>query len=364
MNWQFPLLLAQQVEQTVRERLENQQLADTQTPESALARPENSTSNPFVAEYWFPEQASSFAGEVDFLFMAIFWISLIFFIGIVGVMFYFCYKYRRIDGVIDPQPSTSHNTAIEILWSVIPSLILVWMFYYGANTWFKMRVPRDDAEEIQVTAYKYGWQFTYPDGDVSSELHLVMDRPTKLVMQSKDVLHSMFVPAFRQKVDVVPGRYTYAYFKPTKQGVYRLSCNEYCGDGHSKMRTAAIVHLKDADRKAETEWIPADHSPAENGRRLYNIHCAGCHKIDGQAATGPALNLIWGEKENLMGGKQIDVDENYIKSSILYPDQDIVAGYGPVSKMNSFKGILDEAPGKDIDALIAFIRELKEGIAE
>ena len=209
MNWQLPLMLAQTDSsrlEELRERTEAISMQGTTVPDSSLVR--EGTSNPFATEYWFPTQASSFAGEVDFLYMAIFWISLIFFVAIVGAMVYFCVKYRRKDGVIAPEPSSSHNTAIEILWSVLPSIILVWIFYVGAETWFEMRIPKENAEEIQVTAKQFGWLFTYEDGDQTNELHLVRDKPVRLIMQSEDVLHSFFVAAFRQKMDIVPGRTT------------------------------------------------------------------------------------------------------------------------------------------------------------
>jgi cytochrome c oxidase subunit 2 len=344
-----------QAEQTLRERVEATTLDGTQVPESALVR--TGTSNPFSTAYWFPEQASSFAAEVDYLYMAIFWISLVFFAGIVGSMIYFCIKYRRKGDLIDPQPSPSHNTAIEILWSVLPSILLVWMFYVGAESYFNMRVPREDAEEINVTAKQFAWVFTYPDGDTSAELHLVRDKPAKLILQSEDVLHSFYVAAFRQKMDIVPGRYTYAFIEPTKLGEFRLSCNEYCGTGHSKMRTMAKVHLTDADRKANTQWIKPDHPPWKNGERIYRIQCSGCHKIDGTKATGPALNLIWGTEETLMGGTKVKVDEQYVLNSIWEPAKDIVDGYGPVTKMNSFKGILDQ---NDVNRVIAYLKYLKD----
>ncbi len=358
MNWQLPLMLAQTDSsrlEELRERTEAISMQGTTVPDSSLVR--EGTSNPFATEYWFPTQASSFAGEVDFLYMAIFWISLIFFVAIVGAMVYFCVKYRRKDGVIAPEPSSSHNTAIEILWSVLPSIILVWIFYVGAETWFEMRIPKENAEEIQVTAKQFGWLFTYEDGDQTNELHLVRDKPVRLIMQSEDVLHSFFVAAFRQKMDIVPGRYTYAYFEPIKDGVYRLSCNEYCGTGHSKMKTACIVHTSEEDRKNNTKWIEAEKTPFENGQRIYQIHCSGCHKVDGQPATGPALNLIWGKNERMIDGTTELVDEDYVLDSIWYPEKHIVEGYGPVSKMNSFKGILDQ---KDVDYVIAYLKELKD----
>ena len=368
MNWQLPLMLAQATQTGVetatekvtdnlaelRARTEAVSLDGTTVPDHALARPEGSTSNPFVTEYWFPEQASSFAAEVDYLYMAIFWISLVFFIGIVGVMVYFCIKYRRKGGVIDPQPSTSHNTAIEILWSVLPSILLVWMFYFGAESFFNMRTPREDSEEILVTAKQFGWIFTYPDGDQSPELHLVQGQPVSLVMQSEDVLHSFYVPAFRQKMDIVPGRYTYAYIEPTKVGQYRLSCNEYCGTGHSKMKTMAEVHTSSKARKENTEWIEAEKPMWENGEHIYQIQCSGCHKVDGSKATGPALNLIWGTQENYGGGKTVPVNRAYVQESIWYPNAKIVDGYA--AKMNSFKGILDQ---QDIDRVVAYLKYLK-----
>lgn len=348
-------MLAQTTEKTLRERVEATTLDGTKVPDSALVR--EGTSNPFAAEYWFPEQASSFAGEVDYLYMAIFWISLVFFAGIVAAMIYFCMKYRRKGNVIDPQPSPSHNTAIEILWSVLPSILLVWIFYVGAESYFNMRVPKENAEEINVTAKQFGWVFTYPDGDTSAELHLVRDKPAKLILQSEDVLHSFYVAAFRQKMDIVPGRYTYAFIEPTKLGEFRLSCNEYCGTGHSKMRTMAKVHLTEEDRKANTEWLTRENPPWKNGERIYRIQCSGCHKIDGTKATGPALNLIWGTEETLMGGKRVKVDEQYVLDSIWEPAKDIVDGYGPVSKMNSFKGILNQ---EDVNRIIAYLKYLKD----
>jgi len=308
------------------------------------------------SSYWFPEQASSIARSNDSLYMAIFWVSTAFFLAIVGVMCYFVIKYRRRPGVC-PQPSSSHNTTIEILWSVLPSILLVWFFYQGAWDYLISKYPPEGAEEVVVTGKKWDWTFTYPDGDQASELHLVLDRPTKLVMRSEDVLHSFFVPAFRQKMDVVPGRYTYYYVKPTMDGIFRVFCTEYCGDNHSGMKTWCHVHKDDATRKAKTEWINKDHKAWENGERLFKLNCAGCHNINGVAATGPALNAIWGSEESLIDGTKVKVDENYVSESIKYPNAKVVAGYGPVSKMQTFEGKLSN---QDIDYLIAYFKHLKQ----
>ncbi len=309
--------------------------------------------------YWFPEQASTFARDYDFLYMAILWISTVFFVLIIGFMVYFMIKYRRREGV-DPEPSSSHNTALEIFWSVIPSIILVWIFYAGAKGYFEMRVPLDDSEEIYVTANQFNWKFVYPDGDVSKELHIVVNRPVKLIMQSDDVLHGLFIPAFRQKMDIVPGRYTYAYLAPNKVGAYRLACAEYCGTGHSRMRTVCTVHKDEADRKNTTKWENEKHVGWVNGRRLFQINCSGCHGIDGSVKTGPALNTIWGTDERLSDGTTVKVDENYVRESILEPSKTLVENYGTtgtVSKMPSFQGKLND---KEIGYLIDYIRYLKD----
>lgn len=357
MNWQLPLM--QTAAESIIKRVEETTLPGTTVPQSSIEHEGASSSMQFYdSSYWFPESASDFASDVDSLFMYIFWISLVFFVVIVIAMVYFCIKYRRRGKEIKPLPSSSHNNLVEIAWSVGPSVFLVYMFVAGATTYFESKVPRPDAEEILVTASRWNWVFTYPNGDSSSELHLVNNRPTRLKMQSNDVLHSMYIPAFRQKMDIVPGRYTYAYFRPTKVGQYRLSCTEYCGREHSKMRTLAEVHQDDADRKANTQWIEDEYYPWKNGERIYKINCSGCHKIDGQAATGPALNLLWGMKERpLMGGDKVAVDDSYVLESIWEPNAKVAEGYGPVSKMNSFKNKLDQS---DINQVIAYLKYLDD----
>jgi cytochrome c oxidase subunit 2 len=355
MNWFPPTLIAQSNEEI--SKIVSGMNNDTSVPAHAIERPEG-TAGWYSSEYWFPEAASDFAPNVDWLYMYIFWISLIFFAAIVGAMVHFCIKYRRKDGNLETEPSPSHNTNLEIAWSVGPSILLVVMFWYGAEGFFNMRIPRADAEEIQVTASRWNWKFTYPDGDSSSELHLVNGRPTKLVMQSTDVLHSMYIAAFRQKVDIVPGRYTYAYLTPNKEGEYRLACTEYCGQKHSKMRTMVTVHANDERRKADTQWIEAEYPAWKNGERIYKINCSGCHSKTAEAGTGPGFGNLWGKgEETLMGGTKIKVDRDYILNSIWEPGMHIVEGYGPVSKMNSFKGKLTQ---EDVDQVIAFLKYLDD----
>jgi cytochrome c oxidase subunit 2 len=291
--------------------------------------------------YWFPEVASTFAKDVDSLFMLIFWVSLIFFVGIVGTMVYFVIKYRARPGhTVEKSPS--HNTALEIAWSVLPGFLLIWFFVDGARGYFNQRVIPGDSEQIQVIARQFNWEFHYPNGDVTTDLHLVQNRPVEFVMESRDVLHSFFVPAFRQKQDLVPGRYTYTWVKPTKAGVYRLYCTEYCGDGHSLMRTNVTVHATDDERDAATYYDWEGNSPIDNGKRLFNMKCAGCHNPTEEKKVGPGFGNIWGRSEQMDDGSQIVVDDNYFRESILNPNARIVAGYTRPSQMPSFQGQLND----------------------
>jgi cytochrome c oxidase subunit 2 len=184
--------------------------------------------------FWLPEQASDAASGVDNLFSFIFWISLFFFALIVILMLVFVVRYRRREGV-EPEPSPSHNTALEVTWTVIPLLLVMVIFAWGFKVYIDMRTPPANSYEVQVTGQKWKWLFTYPTGHVDEELHVPVDQPVRLVMTSEDVIHSFYVPAFRIKQDVVPGRYSKVWFRATKVGTYQIFCAEYCGTGHSDM---------------------------------------------------------------------------------------------------------------------------------
>ncbi len=310
--------------------------------------------------YFFPVQASTFAADSDWLYYFIFWVCAVFFAGIVGAMVYLVIKYRRRPGV-DPEPSSSHNTPLEIAWSVLPSLLLILMFKWGAEGYFDQQVPFDDAEVIRVKAKQYDWLFEYENGDFSGELHLTQFKNYEFRLESADVLHSFFVPAFRQKQDIVPGRYTKTWLKPIKTGVFRLYCAEYCGDNHSNMKTNVIVHLTDKERLAATAWDWAGKKVdvkgrIENGQRLFSIKCAGCHSMSGKRMTGPNLNGRWGIDEQFDDGQVIKVDENYVRESILEPQKNIVATFGPPNQnMPSFKGELND---DQIDWIIEYIKSM------
>ncbi len=307
--------------------------------------------------FWFPSASSSVAPEVDSLFHMILWISVFFFILIVAVMTYFVWKYRRRDGVA-AEHTSHHNTTLEVTWSVIPSLILVIIFYRGFTGYIDIRTPPPDAYEIQVIAQKWSWSFKYPNGYIDPELHLPVNTPVRFRLESRDVIHSFFVPSFRVKMDCVPGRYTHAWVNATQVGDYVLFCAEYCGTRHSDMLANVYVHESGEFEK----WLEKASNflermtPEEGGRELYRRRgCIQCHSIDGTAKQGPSFAGTYGTEQPMADGSKVLMDDNYIRESILNPNAKVHAGFRPV--MPSFQGQLKEP---EIDALIAFIKSLKK----
>ncbi len=307
--------------------------------------------------FWMPQQASSFATQVDWIFYFIFYIALFFFLLIVALAFYMVLRFRRRPGV-KPQDSPNHNTALEITWSVIPIIIVILIFLAGFRGFVDMSFVPSGAYQIGVEAQKWNWNFSYPNGFVDTELHVPVNQPVTLTMKSLDVVHSFFVPQFRIKRDVVPGRYNKTWFEATKTGTYDLFCAEYCGTGHSDMHTIVVVeepgafqeYLNKASKYLDT--LP----PEQAGEQLYKKRgCSQCHSIDGKPGTGPSLLGIWGHEQLLTGGGKAVVDENYVRESILAPSSKIVAGFDNV--MPTFQGRLKE---KEIDYLIAFIKSLEK----
>lgn len=318
-----------------------------------------------IAQTYLPVKGSTFAEETDFLFNAILWISIAAFIPIVVVMVWFAIIYRRRPGYT-PKPSPTHSLGLELLWTIGPSLILVWIFFEGASGYATLKTPDNDAKVIDVTGFQFGWLFTYPNGDVSETLHLSANQPVQLRLKSNDVIHSFYVPAFRAKMDVMPGRFHSMWFKPTLTGDYKLFCTEYCGDGHSKMVKDVIVHPEPWDEmiSKNVKWRDDENHPIANGHRLYKIWCAGCHSYDGSAKTGPSFkglasssNRQFADGSTLdLGGSTSDAWRNYVYESITRPDARIVSGYQ--NQMPSFQGKLTD---QQIDYLIAFLESVDSG---
>lgn len=317
------------------------------------------TFQPLIAQLGrsvFPQPSSSAAADVDRLFYFILVICLAFFAIIVGVMVTFLVKYR-VSRVAGPQPSPAHNTWLEIVWSAIPGVFVAVIFFWGFTQFLDMRQPPDGAYEIRVTAKKWIWSFKYPNGHIDSDLHIPVDRPVRLVMSSDDVIHSLYIPAFRLKTDVIPGRYTSMWFEANEVGEYPLFCAEYCGTQHSKMLANVVVHRSGTFQS----WLKnaanflKELPPVEAGEILYQRRgCIQCHSIDGRAMTGPSFKDVYGTQQEMASGESQLVDENYLRESILEPQAKVRAGYKPV--MPTYQGQLKE---EEIDALIAFIKSLQ-----
>jgi len=308
------------------------------------------------ATVWMPPQSSTIAGEVDWLFNFILGISVVFFVLIVVVMMVFVVKYRRREGRETASPSASNSVFLEMAWMAISIVVVVIIFFFGFKSYLNISTPPANAYEIQVAGQKWDWSFTYPNGYVDQDLHVPADRPVELVMTSVDVIHSFYVPAFRVKKDVVPGRYTNVWFEATKPGEYNIFCAEYCGTGHSDSSAMVIVHPSGEFgpwlEKASNFLLTM--TPEEGGRKVYEIRgCQQCHSVDGSPRTGPTFFKVFGKEETLADGSIITVDEDYIRESVLEPNAKVVAGFEPV--MPTYQGRMKD---DQIEALIAYIKSL------
>jgi cytochrome c oxidase subunit 2 len=309
-----------------------------------------------VDSFWLPRQLSTIAGEVDTGFAYANWVWAIFFTGVVSALVAFVVLYRRKRPGEMPE-RTGHNTPLEITWTVLPFVVVMGLFLVGFKGWMNSSVAPAGAYEIQVQAAKWLWTFTYPNGVVTTdELRVPVGRPVRLVMSSRDVLHSLYIPTFRVKNDLIPGSYTSVWFEATEVAETPLECTEYCGTNHSNMLAKVVVMAEDDFNG----WLEAESGPgpgadpAEYGKTLFVKNaCATCHSVDGTKLTGPSFKGLYGRDETLTTGT-VKVDENYIRESILNPQAKVVAGYPPV--MPTFKGVLDD---KKIDALIAYLKTLQ-----
>ena len=306
---------------------------------------------------YLPEQASDFAYVVDDANYLVTDISVFFTVIIVGAMIYFAVRYRKRDGVDHETPQIEGSKALELVWTIVPSIICIFVAAYGYIGFTKMRTAPREAIEIQVFGQQWQWSFEYPNGKkTTNEFTVPVGKAVKLIMTSKDVLHSFFVPGMRTKMDVIPGRYTMEWFRPIKTGPQQVFCTEYCGTSHSGMlATLNVVSESEYERWVEDKGRVL--SPVEEGAKLYNEKaCVGCHSLDGTPRVGPSFLNLYGRKEMMEGGEGMMVDENYLKESIINSQARIVMGYGTATKMPAFEGQLtDDEVGK----LIMFIKAQK-----
>lgn len=317
--------------------------------------PPQSPDSPF---FWLPVRGSTSAEHVDLLFTALLVIALISTLGVVTAMVYFVMRYRagtRSKHVVTG--GSDHNTLLELAWSVIPFIVVMTLFAYGFKGYIDLRTAPKDSLEIYVTGQKWKWLFRYPTGLTDDTLHVPVDTSVRLILQSEDVIHSLYIPTFRVKMDAVPGRYTDLWFRATETGEFPVLCAEYCGTSHSDMVTAVVVHKPGGYEK----WLESREKelmqkpPAELGALLYAKQgCTTCHSVDGTPLVGPSLKALWGKDEAMTGGATVKVDENYLRESILDPQAKIVQGYQPA--MPTYKGKLSD---QELTGLIEFIKTLK-----
>lgn len=312
--------------------------------------------------FWFPPQASSVAAPTDLLYDIILWLCVAFFVGICGFTALFVAKYRKRPGHKEQKTST-HNLIMEVTWSVVPLAMLMVVFGISMYWYLEMINPPKDEKvyDITVRGQKWVWSFKYegdpfPNLRVTKKLHVIKDQPYRLIMDSPDVIHSMYLPAFRVKQDCVPGRYNKLWFRPTMAGEFPLYCTEYCGDDHSNMITTVVVH-EDPNAWRDAVMDESDLSkfqPLERGQVIYDMYCKTCHTLDGSPRTGPSFKGLWGKTEEFTDGTSGVVDEAYVRESLTQPGKKVVKGYP--NTMTPFDAFTDV----EYEGVFALLKSLKD----
>ena len=301
---------------------------------------------------FFPTQASAQAGQVDALYFFLLAVSAFFaaLIAILLTVFAIRFRRRRQDEVGE---AIHGSIALELLWTIIPLGIALMMFFWGAQVFFHLARPPKGAMEVYVVGKQWMWKAQHMDGAREiNELHVPVGRPVKLIMGSEDVIHSFFIPAFRVKADVVPGRYNTLWFTATKAGRYHLFCTQYCGTKHSAM-IGWVTAMEPSEYQAWLSGGASGGTMAENGAKLFqDLACATCHLMNGQG-RGPVLKNVFGKQVLLASGQTITVDDAYVRESILNPQAKVVAGFQPI--MPTFQGLVTE---EQLLQLIAYIKSI------
>ena len=307
--------------------------------------------------FFHNQEATNLGQGVDLAFYVIFGISILFLIGITVTMIWFVVKYRRSKHPRAVQ--IREHPWLEITWLVIPTALVMVMFYYGYIAFAPMHEAPKDAMVVHVVGKMWVWEFDYPDGKTATELVLPINKPVKLNMTSLDVIHSLFIPAFRVKEDVVPGDTTSIWFIPERPGTYEILCAEYCGLRHSYMEAKAKI-VPQAEYDAWLAALPAKAEGEPEGLTIIKKNaCAGCHSLDGSKVVGPTFKGLFGKSETVIeGGKEVQItaDSLYIVKSILEPDVQVVKGYNK-GLMRSYKGVI---PDEDIAKVVHYLRTMDE----
>ncbi len=313
---------------------------------------------------FLPQQASTFAGEIDILYFTLWGLTILFTTIVAALIFIFVIRYRRGSNVSRANlVHTSHS--LELAWSIIPLILGLIIFAWGAKLYADVYKVPENAKEIYVIGKQWMWHLQHSNGiRENNELHVPTGQPIKLTMISQDTIHSFFVPDFRIKRDVLPGRYTTVWFQATKPGKYHLFCAEYCGMQHSLMGGFVYVMepgdfekwqnsngLRPGDATMNTPV--ARQSLAEQGAELYqSVGCANCHAAQDNR-RGPSLYAIYGKKRQMVDGRTFVADREYLRESILKPGEKITAGY------ENIMPVYDNQLREDqINAIIAYIQSL------
>ena len=304
-----------------------------------------------ITPLW-PAEASSYSHQVDLLFAAFTGLVVLLSAPVFVLITYFAVKYRR-GKPANRKHAPDRNVWVETSWALIPFFLILGFYIWSTDLFASLYEPPSDALAINVVAKQWMWKFEHPGGQREiNELHVPVGKPVELTMASQDVIHSLYLPSFRIKQDVVPGRYTHLWFTADKPGTYMLACAEFCGAQHSEMGGSVIV-LKEADYARWLSEADVDQTEAQRGAALFRSHgCSGCHGAASKVHA-PHLEGLYGRPVPLADGSIVTADETYIRDSILLPQKQVAAGYKPI--MPTFQNILSEAEVLD---LVAYVKSL------
>lgn len=368
-----------------------------------LAHPPVLLAQEWLRNIWFTRSNSTQAAETDWLFMFILWVSIISFVFLMGVMFYFVWKYRYRPGVPTLR-SAAHNTPLELAWSIVPLLVMVPIFFWGFHGYIRKQAAPAGSETIMIEGRQWDWSVRYDNGASPREyvvgttnapipvIIVPAARPVKLIFSSKDVIHAFFIPDFRTKIDVTPNRYTSMWFQPLeptevmtdekgnpikdpkdktgKRYLYHdhhVFCAEYCGENHSEMAAYIRVLRWDDYLRAKAELNTPDPNATRAQRGEFNwgkkFGCRSCHSIDGTKGTGPSWKNMFGHEVEFMDSSAYTAEQmgdetffaNYVRESVLTPQAKIVKGFGP--QMNSYQG---QVKAEDLADIIEFMKTLSD----
>lgn len=304
---------------------------------------------------------STYADKVDYTFMCILVTCLFFYVLITALLIYFPFRYSRKNHPV--AADIEGNLLLEVVWTIIPTFIVLWFFWLGYTSFVDIRQVPEEALNIKVTGRMWSWTFEYDNGEISDKLYAPIGVPVYLDIHSEDVIHSLYIPAFRVKQDAVPGLVTRIYFQANKVGEYDIFCAEYCGTRHAYMLSKCVIQTEEdfkktiwgegdlklakykleAGRAVRTDLAKADtaavaapkeQSPTDKGKKLLTVKgCVACHSSDGSKIVGPSFKGIYGKTETVVtdgSERTITVDDEYIKKSILHPNDDVVKGFSPL----------------------------------